>query len=411
MDRIDALLDAYLETGSFPPDSTAAERSEVEALAASAAIVRAAALPIAAEATRSLPHARARFERFVAASRPEPAPVVQPRRRTFGLPFLTLPRTLGIAAAVAVLVLLAGLGGQRLGAGPESVQALEIGDYVEMPGVVTASEGSGDDRLLTISSPLGDVVVEASAATSIVENDQSTSVEALRPGAQVLVVGTVLASRRVAAQTVAVGAPVPAVTEPAALQRLRDLKPDLSGTVVVLTLTPDGTRARIVLDVPGDRTYLVTVDAASARPLLELSRSLGAEVSVVRNTASPDGFSLEVATSSPVRPSASATAPATSATPSPVAERPSLVRIEGVVAAVNGRTLTLVTLDGRKTIVVRPEARILPGESGLTAEQVVSEASIGHLLILRGGIDPRTGALVADIVLAGKKVERPLQNR
>ena len=411
MDRIDALLDAYLETGLFPSDATALERSEVEALASSAGIVRAAALPIEAEATESLPHARARFERFVAASRPVPAPVVQPRRRTFGLPFLTVPRTLGIATAVAVLVVLAGLGGTRLGAGPETVQALEVGDYVEMPGVVTSSEGLGDDRLLTISGPLGDVVVEANAATSIVENDESTGVEALRPGAQVLVVGTVLASRRVAAQTVAVGVLAPVVTEPAALKRLRDLKPDLSGTVVVLTLTPDGTRARVVLDVPGDRTYLVTVDAASARPLLELSRSLGAEVSVVRNAASPDGFSLEVASSPIARPSVPATQPVASATPSPAAERPALVRVEGVVAAVNGRTLTLVTLDGRKTIVVRPEARILPGESGLTAEQVVSEAAIGHLLIVRGGIEGRTGSVVADIVLAGKKVERPLQNR
>ena len=81
------------------------------------------------------------------------------------------------------------------------------------------------------------------------------------------------------------------------------------------------------------------------------------------------------------------------------------------MVAVNGRTLTLATLDGRRTVAVRSDARVLPGESGLTAEQVLSEASIGHLLIVRGGIEPRTGAVVADIVLAGKKVQRPLQTR
>lgn len=412
MDRLDFLLDAYIETGSFPPDATPAERSEVEALAAAASVVRASASSIDAEASETLPHARARFERFVVASRPAPAPVrVQPRRGIGGLPFLTLPRALGVAAAVAVLLVLAGIGGARLGAGPDTVEALEVGDYVEMPGVVTASEGSGDDRFLTVSGPLGDVVVEANAATSIVENSASAGVEALRPGAQVLVVGTVLASRRVAAQTVSVGAAEATVAEPAALKRLRDLKPDLTGTVVVLTLSPDGTRARVVLDVPGDRVYLVTVDAASARPLLELSRSLGAEVSVVRNATSPDGFSLELA-SSPGRPPSAVPAASTTPPPaSPIAERPELVRIEGVVVAVNGRTLTLATLEGRKTVIVRPEARVLPGESGLSAEQVVSDASLGHLLVVRGGIEPRTGAVVADILLAGKKVERPLQGR
>ena len=248
-------------------------------------------------------------------------------------------------------------------------------------------------------------------------SDLSAGIATLQPGAQVVVAGTVLATRRIAAQTVAVGDPSQPATEPLTLKRLRELKPNLAGTVVVLTLSPDGARARVVLDVPGDRTYLVTIDAASARALLQLSRSLGAEVSIARKPGAAAGeFSLDVPSPQPngtvtAPPSAPATATRVPQSPSPAAQRPSLVRVEGVVAAINARTVTLLTLDGRKTVVVRPEARILPGESGLTAGQLLSADALGHLVVVRGGIDVGTGAVIADIVLIGQKVERPLQNR
>ncbi|MCA9829520.1 MAG: hypothetical protein R3B97_17185 [Dehalococcoidia bacterium] len=419
MDRIDALLDIYLESGDFPADATEAECEEVAALAASAGMVRASAAAIDSEARASMPEARARFERFVVASRPSAPPVrvVQPRRGLFGLRLLTVPRMLGLATALAVLIIVAGLTGSRLTSGPETVEALEVGDYVEMPGVVTAAEGAGDDRVITVSGPLGDIVVEASTETSIVQSEASADIATLQPGAQVVVAGTVLASRRIAAQTVAVGDPSQPATEPLTLKRLRELKPNLAGTVVVLALSPDDARARVVLNVPGDRTYLVTIDAASARALLQLSRSLGAEVSIARKPGAAAGeFSLEVASPQPtgtvaVPPSAPATATRVPQSPSPAAERPSLVRVEGVVAAINARTVTLLTLDGRKSVVIRPEARILPGESGLTAGQLLSADALGHLVVVRGGIDVGTGAVIADIVLIGQKVERPLQNR
>ena len=274
MDRIDALLDIYLESGDFPADATEAECEEVAALAASAGMVRASAAAIDSEARASMPEARARFERFVVASRPSAPPVrvVQPRRGLFGLRLLTVPRMLGLATALAVLIIVAGLTGSRLTSGPETVEALEVGDYVEMPGVVTAAEGAGDDRVITVSGPLGDIVVEASTETSIVQSEASADIATLQPGAQVVVAGTVLASRRIAAQTVAVGDPSQPATEPLTLKRLRELKPNLAGTVVVLALSPDDARARVVLNVPGDRYARSSIAVSRSRTPLACSR-------------------------------------------------------------------------------------------------------------------------------------------
>lgn len=409
MDRLDRFLDAYLQTGVIPAEATPAERDELEQLASSARMLRTAAVRIGSEAQGSMPGARARFERHMVAARtaPGPAPAVvraAERRGFLGLSFLTLPRFAGLAVALALLVIIAGLGGSRLRSGPATVEALEPGDYVEVPGVVTDAREEGGARILTVSSPLGEIDVEANEATSVLDRESPAAADTLRPGAQVLVSGTVLDSRRVAAQAVAIGESAVPLGKRPALKRLKDVEAGLTGHVVTIALVPASGVARVVLEVPGGRLYLVMVDARSAQTLLEQTRALGVNVTVSREPGAPAGIFTLALASPPGQGSAS---PA----PSAAAQTSALARVEGIITAVDGRTLTIRTLDGSQLVVVRPDTRILPGESGLAPGQLLAADAVGHLVVARGGIDDRTGALIAGVVVLGRRLERAPQSR
>jgi hypothetical protein len=407
-DRLDTLLDETLATGSIPEGVSPDERARLEELLASVSTLRRGAEAVRAEAEAAMPTARARFQRHLAAQgRPVPPaarPTASPRAGFFGAVIGSVFGSVGalrLSASVAAvgLVALAAILLARPFAGVDTASALSVDDYVQVQGVVT--DGGGD--FVTVqSSEFGALRVALSENTSIVDSETVRDRSGLRPGDAVLVSGVVRDARkkdiRIEANTLALAAGEPgAIPTPTPLKELRRLDGGLEGTITVLALAPDGRGARILVDAGGGHQLIVNVDRASAENFVADSTNvLGSRVRVIRDDALPGGvFRFEAMHGPGHTPP-----PASGDGMEPV--RPGLVHIQGVLTARDGDRATVQTGRGPVTVLLRPQTRILVGQSGLTLEAVRSgERAIGHEITVRGGFDRDRQAVIADVVVIG----------
>lgn len=439
-DRIDDLLDRALETGAIPSEATPAERAELEQLLAGTAMLRAAKLAAEADAAAAKPVAKARFERFAAqqqaaataarARAPQPTkPARGPLRHLVAL--ATGIRGVALAAAIGLIAVVAVFATQNLRNTTESAAAaFEPGDYVQLQGTVeSTSPGT-----LHLRYELGRVEVDIADATTVIDDGTAIDPSSLKPGDSVLVGGVVGENRRVSARTLAVSEV--RLPEPSAvvMKRLEALEGKLPGRVVAFALAPNG-RGRVTLETADGRRLLVIVDARSAERLVALGAILGRRVVV--GGVSPAGervYFLEFEGASPPPPSSGAgtgagstarptLTPAGGGTPPATVTRPAgtppavggtvtrpdgastgLVRVSGTLLARDVLVLTLATDRGTATVRLRPDTRVLVGESGITLREWAAGATgIGHAVTVSGGIDARTGVVVADLVVVGPK--------
>jgi hypothetical protein len=259
-----------------------------------------------------------------------------------------------------------------------------------------------------VATAVGDITVTADEQTSIVDDTSAVTVEAVRPGLRLLVAGLVTANRRIEAQTLALGEEGdPPVTTPVRI--LRNANPDLAGPIVAVGLPENGEYATVVIEDDQDRRYVLKVDAESAARLVLLQRVLGTRVRVNAIAVAGGRYSLEFVEGEPAEPSPPAE---TSATPGPGrpddVERPgvALVSIEGVVLGGRDGEIVVLTRRGRVGVDLNRTVRVLPGASGLDRGQILSgEGLAGYGIVVRGGLDPETSVVVANVVLVGRRFE------
>jgi hypothetical protein len=427
--RIDELLAEALATGTLPADATLAERAEVERMVETGAVLRAARIAIDAEASATMPTARARFERHVAAARAASLPALasvkaEPvRQRGFFGGILALNRgftTTMSAAAIGLIAVLAVFLSQNGFRGVEtaSAQVLTPGDYVQVEGVVSESR----DGRVSVHSEFGDFDFAVSADTSIVSGEVSGDVSSVRPGVAVLIGGLVGKDRVVAANTVAVAAATKAEPRKLKLVQLTELRPNLVGKVTLLTISPDGTKGRVHIDTGDGQRFVVPVDGQSAEELIQrFSTALGARVEVGAVVGSnPGSFRLQLQDAVPPTPaqtlpqatpdSSRPTRPDATATNTPQRESstepasPRFVDARGVILGRTGNALHIQTPRGPIVAELRRTSRILPGQSGLTIDAILKgDTAVGHEITITGGLDAATGHVIIDVAVLGPK--------
>ncbi len=410
-DRFDDLLDETLANGAIPEDATPEDRAQLEELLASVSTLRRGAAAVRAEADAAMPVARARFQRHLAAQHhPAPPPTPSPTKTRAGFFGGFLGGIVGsvgalrLSASVAAvgLVALAAILLARPFAGVETASALSVDDYVQVQGVVAET---GGDFVTVQSSEFGILRVGLSDTTSIVDNETVRDRSDLRPGDAVLVSGVVRDARkkdiRIEANTLALAAaPEPGtLPTPTPLKELRTLDDGLEGTITVLALSPDGRGARILVDAGRGHQLIVNVDRASAeRFVAESGNALGSRVRIARDDSLPRGVFRFEAMHAP------GGAPLPGDGHGMGGMRPELVRIEGVFTAREGDRATVETDRGPVTVLVRPQTRILLGQSGLTIEDIrTGERAIGHQITVRGGFNRERDAVIADVVVIGPR--------
>lgn len=424
MERIDELLDLALDSGEIPAKATLSEREQLLAMLASASVLRAAADEAEDESRASLPIARARFERFVDAhARGAPIPPVVARAPRHGLPGWLGPgprkAVLALAGAALLLVVVV-VGARRLAFdSAATAEALTPGDYVQVQGTISSATYENGARVFKVDSELGELTIDAALATPVVSDGADTDAASLAPGDSIVISGVVKEKLRVAAQTLALARQPVVTPRRLTFRELKELRPDLSGRVVVLTLSADGTRGRVLIETATGERLLVTVDTASAGRLLELTAALGARVSVGRKSVDGSGpFSLDVsdeppAPASPVagtppveptRPARPQPSPTPASSASSVPNRPALVTVRGVILARTGLRLLVRTADGQRTVLLRGDTRILAGESGLLVEAIRGgqASAVGHAITVTGAAGS-DGNMVADVIVIGPK--------
>lgn len=384
-DRMDELLDRALELGRVPDDATEDERAELELLLAASGALLAERAAIDAEARAAKPVARARFERAIGdvAPQPQPRSAAPKRRNGFAFGFGA------IAAAVAALVV-AVVAIQPFG-GTETASALSIDDYVQVPGVVTAT----DEGSVTVSSPeFGDIEVLVTELTSVVDGDASSELQNVEAGESVLVSGLVRRAEanrvQIDARTLALAVRRQTESGRVRIDELRQFREGVAGTITVLVLSTDQVSARVLIETEAGRRVLVNASLDSVERLLETSGSpVGIAVRVVRGDTLPDGVFDIVAEE-----------------PSTIEPVDGLITVSGVIEARRGLVFQVLTERGVIRAVLRPSSRVLFGRSGLTAEAIrEGERSIGHRVRLTGGLERGTDRIIIDVAVVGPKVE------
>lgn len=399
-DRTDELLEEALATGAIPDYASASERAEVTRLLEARGLLQTVAAGVGEEAESSRSTARARFQRYVAVNSAEAAP----RRRL--LPWGRLaPRGMtmalaGSAVGVAMIAIAAVIAWQLTGNSTPSAYAemVEPGDYVQIEGVVGATDGGE----LELESALGNVNVEVGDAT-VMGAEAARGPGSLKRGDRVLVSGVAGSGRRLVAQTVALsgegGQRPPRVIN---FHQLRRLQATLEGEVISYTISSDGSRGAVLLEALDGGRYLVPVDGESATRLLEqASTALGQRVTVVEESGTTSGtFSLNLPSSDDDGAAGE------------------LVNVRGVIAeasigspptdgGVPDVLLTVQTLRGRVEVRVPEHARSFVGGSGLPAGPRLLIRAVGHPVSITGGLSTGTGQVIADALVLGPKGERP----
>ncbi len=400
-ERIDGLLDDLLAGGDIPTDATPGERSELERLAGVAGSLRLAATRAEAESRDSMPTARARFQRYVAASQAPAAMPLKARRGLlsglFGAHHFLMP--IATAAAIGVLAVGALFVSQAVLSETPSAnaQVLMPGDYVQVQGVVSEATGEGDVRHLQLQSEFDDrLEVDLSADTGLA-GGSGTTVANLKKGDLLLIGGVVGKDRRILARTVATASSPGQPPPHGDFRELRNLRPDLKGRVVTFTVAPDGSHGVVLLEGVDGQRYLVRVDGKSAAALLDRNATaVGSNVQIAPgNNPKEAPFSLRVGAAPP---------PLGDQQPS----RPAFADLRGVIVGREGNVLQVETPRGTVAVIVRADTHILLGESGLTIEAFRhgDATIIGHGIVVSGGLDKATGRMKADVVGIGPKVTR-----
>jgi hypothetical protein len=428
MSRIDDLLQRAIVTGAMPAEATEAERAELAELLSGVAAVRTVRRDVEAEANATMPIARARFERFMAAPQ-APAlsrPVVIATRARAGVlgRLFGAHRGLalsGAAVAIGVLAVVTLFGSQALLSNTETAaaQVLSPDDYVQVQGVVQSTSVNGDVRTVNLDSPLGTVQLTLSNETSVVDEQNALDAATIKPGDQLLVGGVAVNNHAITAHTIAISPQPKPAPQQVKLKALSKLVPNLEGRVSLLTISKDGTKARVLIDAANGERYVVNVDVAAAEELLRLSSTaLGTQVRVNAGTdAAKAVFRLAVTSPAPASPSPDrsvtsvptpAGSPANGGAKRPdasaAAGKTGFVTLRGVVTGRSGTLFQLETSEGVLTIQVRAEARRLVGDSGLTRADIGNpDAVIGHAVTVTGGLDPKTGRVIADVIVVGPK--------
>jgi len=397
--RIDHLLDAALRTGAIPAEATPEERAELEVLLAGAKELKLNAATVDAEARTAMPAARARFERHLLEQRiPEPIATKASGPSLFSRLFGGRPMMVATsAAAVGVIVLVALLVLQPFAA-TETASALTVDDYVQVQGVVSTTENG----VVTVQSPeLGDLDVAIDESTAVTDEQGVRETAHLRAGELVLVSGIVTQKRAIAATNVAVAKDqaTPQAAAKGRIPLLKTLRESLQGSISLFTLSPDGTRARVLV-ANANAKFLVDVDPeAMDQFLVENPGPIGARVRIVEAPElAPGVFRLE-----PLKP------PADSPTARPGTAQ--FENVRGVVTARAGNVLTVQTERGPVAVVVRLGTVIRVGPTALTPREVAEgEKAIGMEVSVSGNLETgNSRRLIASLVILLGRPERPAQ--
>jgi hypothetical protein len=292
-------------------------------------------------------------------------------------------------AALAVVALMALVVFQPFGS-VETASALTVDDYVQVQGVVSASDGA----TMTIrSSEVGDLQVAVTDQTAVSDDSGDRTIASLKPGDPVLVSGIVTSKRAIAASNVAVSTTqnTPVASAVAKAKLLKKFREGVQGPIRVIALSPDGSRARVLL-VSAKESLLVDVDAKSMDAFLaSVPRPLGAVVKVVNAPDLPAGvFRLEAVDQ---------------AGGTPTTTGPQFQNVRGTVVGRALNVLMVRTDRGTVPVVLRRTTTIRFGESGLTAEEVLSgESVIGYEISVSGNLEAATSRRVVAtlIVVIGK---------
>jgi hypothetical protein len=277
---------------------------------------------------------------------------------------------------------------------PETAAALTVDDYVQVQGVVS---GAGTSSVTVQAPEIGELDVTLSELTAVSDANGLRETGSLRPGDPVLVSGVVTAKRAIAASNVAVaenqGAPTPAARRNIPL--LQSFREGLQGRLSVVSLSPDGTRARVLLVLPNN-SILVDVDPRVMDRLLATHpAAVGSIVRVVRGEGGKT-FGLELVEASATPPSGAI-------------DRPQFQNVRGVIV---GRLLNVIqvrTDRGVVPIVLRPATSIRFGGSGLTPEDIrAGEGAVGWEVAISGNLeDSNSRRIIATLVVVIGKAERP----
>ena len=389
--RLDDLLARALQTGVIPQDATDEERRELEQLVDRAKDVRLNAAVVRREAEAALPTARARFQRHLESQRPVAvAPSVAPEPKPGYLGRLLAGRRMAFGASVASLAVVAVLAIALLQpfSSPQSAAALTIDDYVQLQGVVAATDGQGG--VTVQSADFGNLEVALSDLTSVFSPDGEPTTTELQPGDPVVVGGIVTAKRAIRATSVAVAenqSPPPPIERPK-VRVLRDFRP-IQGTITLVSLSPDGENARVLLRL-GDERIFVDVEPRSVDQFFESEgTALQARVRVVEAPDLAKGvFRLQPIEQQP------------SATVEPGGARPQFQNVRGVILSREGNLLRVETDRGIVAVELRPTTAIRLGESGLTREAILrGETAIGHGVVISGNPGGAAGRRIVAEVL------------
>ncbi len=383
-DRLDDLLEQALRSGTIPSDATDEERTALGPMIARAEALKLNAATVDAEASAAMTAARARFQRHLAAQRPGPAaPAVRRKKpgffaRWLGGSTMTFAGSAAAIAAIAVVALLV----LRPFSSVETASALTIDDYVQVQGVVSSTSNG----VVTVQSPeLGNLDIALSDNTAVTDDSGTRAASSLRPGDPVLVSGVVTARKAIAASNVAVAgnqsAPTPVTDRKIPI--LKAFRQGLEGTISLFSLSPDGSRARILLVTPRE-TIFVDVDPASMdRFLADHPGAIGAHVKIAQG----DGLAGGVFRLEPLEPT---TPPNPGAT-----DAPQFQGVRGVVVSRVANVLMVRTDRGTVPVVIQRLASLRFGESGLTADDVrEGQLIVGHEVAVSGNLEQPGGRRV-----------------
>lgn len=398
-DRIDELLQRALETGAIPDDATVEERAELAPMLAATSTLRLNAARVATEANAAMPVARARFQRHLEQQRQPAAPAKPVAARGgqssgsflggfFGSRVFAMSGAVATLAVIAILALVI----LQPFSSVESASALTIDDYVQVEGVVSANDGS----TVTVQSPaVGDIQIAVNDQTAVSDENGERTASTLKAGDPVLVSGIVTAKRAIAASNVAVAVAqaTPGDGVDGSVTQLKKFRDGLVGSVRVLSLSPDGSKARVLLVTAKER-ILVDVDSKSMDQFLATNpRPLGAVVRILEAPDLPKGiFRLEVAST-------------TGATPAPSTTGPQFQNVRGVVVSRTANVLMVRTDRGTVPVVVRRTTTVRFSDSGLTRQDVLAgETVIGHEISVSGNQETANSRRIVAtlIVVVGK---------
>ena len=394
-DRLDDLLARALQTGVIPPDASDEERREITPLIERAKDVRLNAAVVRREAEAAMPTARARFQRHLESQRPVAvAASLAPEAKPGFLGRLLAGRRMAFGASVASLAVIAVLAIAVLQpfSNPEPAAALTVDDYVQLQGVVAATNGEG---VVTVQSgDFGYLDVALSDLTSVVTSNGQPATTGLQPGDPVVVGGIVTAKRAIRATSVAVAEnespPLP--LERPNIRVLKEFRP-VQGIITLVSLSPDGRHARVLLTL-GGASIFVNVDAQSVDQFFETAgTALQARARVVEAPDLPKSvFRLQ-----PLEPSTIAPG------------QPQFQNIRGTLLSREGNLLRVQTDRGVVPVELRPTTAIRLGQSGLTRDSILrGETAIGHGVVISGNAGGPVGRrLIAEVVTLLPKPERP----